>query len=664
MKLITPVNEQTLTDIALHYVWESDPQAEYYTVEAAKNPDFLEPVAVKVEALKNCEVGFLLPEDDQLLDAGNWYIRVRSDTGARTDTARITVNTVHSRAPLRRPISPDRPLFTVFDYSQHRKGAEYHVLPDSLKPYADIGCAGPYHGSIFELQDNFMSFDQEGFSWHIGACGPSAVRSGKYVVTPLSVIEYVMQHARNLISTGMLEIYMGVRPHSDWHVRYMNRLVRLCGKYGILFLYTDGNRNDIDFPAVINRDDYMDVFREYSDYVVLSYKQNHSNASYTCYGSILGAWIEGAVGHIGIQAENWYWNDAGFRDDVGHYYGYLQGNEQQIPAPFSAQMLLAGVSLGACYFSLEGEGWLMCDLGNGQYQLSAEGCAVLSMLRYVIDKHLIPSKEEVLSRIHAVIKTEGNPQAWGDAWTGGAFRNAFQDIFQINTTKELFPKELRYYYLPFTTNHPEAFEGYRQISLSDISEPDDMHRILNPLYSKWFEGNAYITGCHGKYIIMNSWENRRLGESFCLSLDQSEQTIISEIKGTVDLWQYILLDVKADSAGFHINAPVDSVLEFEVGFADNNQNSTTKYSGGGVVWSVSDPRAVVRRNSDNTGVIVSMEGNNIPVEIVLMVCSPSSRQLKKIKSFPARLPSRAVAYAACSNIFSWNSFGVRTPKFR
>ena len=78
---------------------------------------------------------------------------------------------------------------------------------------------------------------------------------------PLSVIEYVMQRAENLKSIGALEIYMGVRKPDDWHIPYINRLIRLCGKYGLPFLYTDGNRNDIDFPAVIKREDYMATIR-------------------------------------------------------------------------------------------------------------------------------------------------------------------------------------------------------------------------------------------------------------------------------------------------------------------------------------------------------------------------------------------------------------------
>ena len=74
----------------------------------------------------------------------------------------------------------------------------------------------------------------------------------------------------------------------------------LCGKYGIPFLHTDGNRNDIDLAAVIRRPIFTDVLREYSEYIVFSYKQNHANASYSCYGAILGAWLDGIAGNIGI----------------------------------------------------------------------------------------------------------------------------------------------------------------------------------------------------------------------------------------------------------------------------------------------------------------------------------------------------------------------------
>lgn len=422
MRIITPLDSQKITDIALHLVWEPDEEADGYQIEFAETESFKSPLLIETKRNKNCELDYYLPQTDEgIVPAGEWFVRIRSDQGNCSQTIRLSINADHTKAPLRTEISPEHPYFTIFDYSEHRYGATYEILPEDLKPYAAISAGGSYRVRTSKLLDNFMDNDAKGYPWHIGSCGPKEVNKGKYVVTPLSVIEYVMQHAVHLKSVGALEIYMGVRKADDWHIPYINRLIKLCGKYGLPFLYTDGNRNDIDFPAVIKRDDYMATIREYSDYVIFSYKQNHANASYTCYGSILGAWKEGAVKRIGLQAENWYWNDAGFCDDIGHYHGYLQGNEQQIPAAFTAQMLLAGVSFGATYYSLEGEGWLIEDRDNGGYELSPQGIAFLSMFRAVIQNRLIPSKEKVLSQIKAAVRADGLSGDWGGCMDGRDF---------------------------------------------------------------------------------------------------------------------------------------------------------------------------------------------------------------------------------------------------
>lgn len=92
----------------------------------------------------------------------------------------------------------------------------------------------------------------------------------------------------------------------------------------------------------------------------------------------MGAWIDGACSQIGVQPENWYWNDAGFRDKPGECYGYLQGNEQQITACMTVEMLLTGLSLGAVNYSCEGESWLIERGPQDKLIWSAQGLAVIS----------------------------------------------------------------------------------------------------------------------------------------------------------------------------------------------------------------------------------------------------------------------------------------------
>ena len=87
---------------------------------------------------------------------------------------------------------------------------------------------------------------------------------------------------------------------------------------------------------------------------------------------------------IGVQPENWYWNDAGVRDRPGECHGYLQGNEQQITACMTAEMLMTGLSIGAAHYSCEGESWLIERGTDGRLAWSAQGTAALSLFRAIV----------------------------------------------------------------------------------------------------------------------------------------------------------------------------------------------------------------------------------------------------------------------------------------
>ena len=81
LKWYAPVNQQEITDIALHYVFEAEPGAKAYTIFASKNPDFSETRTIQAPQKEGCEDAYYLPEDDELLEAGEWYIKAVSDRG-------------------------------------------------------------------------------------------------------------------------------------------------------------------------------------------------------------------------------------------------------------------------------------------------------------------------------------------------------------------------------------------------------------------------------------------------------------------------------------------------------------------------------------------------------------------------------------------------------
>ena len=566
LKWYAPTDLQEVTDIALHYVFEAEPGAKEYTIFASENPDFVKAETVHVLQKDVCDNVYYLPEDDELLKAGKWYVKAVSDLGTSTEIIHICINDIHSKAPLKTQITREHPFITIADHSIHRTGAEYDVLPEELREYTAImGGAGWANGPE-DLFEKNMAFDKLGYPWVAHFFSHAEVINRKYVIVPLPIAEKILSSAQNLKAVVGLEIYMGVRSENDWLNRIYKRVVMLCGKYGIPFLHTDGNRNDIDLAAVIRRPIFTDVLREYSEYIVFSYKQNHANASYSCYGAILGAWLDGIAGNIGIQAENWYWNDAGFCDDIGQYHGYLQGNEQQIPAVFSAQMLLTGLSLGACYYSMEGEGWLIQMRGTDEYEYSPQGITLLSLLRTIIQNHLIPKKEEIIKQIHAVIDVDGCGKDWGDAWEGGVFRKTFQNLYGIIHAKELFPKQLRYFYLPFASERKNSFSQYHLVNIKEIQKPEDTNRILNTWYPKWFEGNAYLTRSGKNIVLMNSRENTDQAQWYGLNVKDAIENfpLIERISGSVKLWQYAVLSHANETVMIHANSVNGSVFEMQI----------------------------------------------------------------------------------------------------
>lgn len=48
LKWYAPTDQQEITDIALHYVFEAEPGAKEYTIFASENPDFVKAETVHV----------------------------------------------------------------------------------------------------------------------------------------------------------------------------------------------------------------------------------------------------------------------------------------------------------------------------------------------------------------------------------------------------------------------------------------------------------------------------------------------------------------------------------------------------------------------------------------------------------------------------------------
>lgn len=553
MKFLAPFQEQDLTDIALHFKWtKADGPHTEFVLEMADNERFADARVMEAVISSDAEVGYYFPRREELPGCGGpWYARVREKSQETwSEAVKFRIDMEHGRKPLKRVISAENPWFTIFDYSGHEPGQVWEMLPQEMKPYVGIGLIASYKAKAEDVAGYMLREDTKGYLWHLGALGPHETQFGKYCITSLGEIEYVMQRAKNLVSIGFVEQYLGTKPESYWRNEYFFRLLALCAKYGFPFIYSDGNRNNLELAAMIKRPFFMDKMREYSDYFIFSYKQNHSHAAYSCFGAVLGAWMDGACREIGVQPENWYWNDAGFRDRPGECHGYLQGNEQQISACMSVEMLLTGLSIGAAHYSMEGESWLIECGPDGRLIWSEQGICALSFFRAVLRHDMIPRKQEVLDKIHMAVEYRGwKEEELGDAWTGGILRRVFEPVYLVRNGFELFPKESRFYYLPLVTDRTEAFDGL-EILEAESADRESARKALCQSYPEEGFGNAYYVRLRDLIIIMNSRENEEEAQWFSIPV---EDGLLTRLQGAVSLWQYVIVKREKEGFLFHVN---------------------------------------------------------------------------------------------------------------
>ena len=553
MKFLAPFQGQDLTDIALHFKWtKTDGPHTEFVLEMADNERFADARVMEAVISSDAEVGYYFPRREELPGCGGpWYARVREKSQQTwSEAVKFGIDTEHGRKPLKRVISAENPWFTIFDYSGHEPGQVWEMLPQEMKPYVGIGLIASYKAKAEDVAGYMLREDAKGYLWHLGALGPHETQFGKYCITSLGEIEYVMQRAKNLVSIGFVEQYLGTKPESYWRNEYFFRLLALCAKYGFPFIYSDGNRNNLELAAMIKRPFFMDKMREYSDYFIFSYKQNHSHAAYSCFGAVLGAWMDGACREIGVQPENWYWNDAGFRDRPGECHGYLQGNEQQISACMSVEMLLTGLSIGAAHYSMEGESWLIECGPDGRLIWSEQGICALSFFRAVLRHDMIPRKQEVLDKIHMAVEYRGwKEEELGDAWTGGILRRVFEPVYLVRNGFELFPKESRFYYLPLVTDRTEAFDGL-EILEAESADRESARKALCQSYPEEGFGNAYYVRLRDLIIIMNSRENEEEAQWFSIPV---EDGLLTRLQGAVSLWQYVIVKREKEGFLFHVN---------------------------------------------------------------------------------------------------------------
>ena len=105
----------------------------------------------------------------------------------------------------------------------------------------------------------------------------------------------------------------------------MNRLLKLCGKYGRIFYDADGTYpGENKWEELYAKQGALDA--RLWDHLVFAQKNNILHRQFVSQSSVLGLYLSGAILHQGAWEDGgWYWQQVGFRK-LGEICGQRGGD--------------------------------------------------------------------------------------------------------------------------------------------------------------------------------------------------------------------------------------------------------------------------------------------------------------------------------------------------
>jgi hypothetical protein len=552
-KMLSPIANAVMTDIAAMFRWCAIPMVVDYHLQWARTPDFAAPTEVRVAS--SHDYPWHLVPDDQLPAPGKWYWRIRgmksAVAGVWSETRAFTINNDHSRKPLKRPLTARAPLFTleatrVLDYTQFHPD-----VPADIAPFVGIIAEG-MEGKGIPVTEFARGMEEI----------PHAFMLRSHWVG-LADIEWLFQHVPNFVGIqGGEHLSSLYRDSKDGDMRYHHRLTRLCAKYGMFFQEADGTYKDDKWQELM---DQQGAFvREFGPWLVLSQKNNIIRRQFYSQSAALGLWLGGITAQHGAWEDGgFYWQNAGF-NELGVCAGERSGVLRAMPRIFWTLNAVMGMARGCGIYSLDGQTVMDSAKLNARDPKAAWASAiwddtgkttdtfhrfVVPLIRSTVQHALIPTKEQLLANVKLAVFND-RPQPDVKAWPhyaeyGPLFAATygFRKMGNIDGQLwEFFPNTGRYYFIPVLVQGNEPLgPGVRNLGISQLQDVAKVREIFNAAYPATYEGDAFVIRVGHTITVLNSRENEDVAESFSIPLPARG---VGTIAGKVGPHAYVVAKIE------------------------------------------------------------------------------------------------------------------------
>ncbi len=546
-EILSPAGGASITDIAAYFKWKPVADGRSYELQLSQDAAFQNALTAEVKGETH-----YLPE--QLPAPGRWYWRLRAKSpaavGEWSAVREFTVNAQHGKAPILRPVSTDRPLFTIEagDRSDFRKLAK--AIPADLRENFAVVI-----GDKVDLPRILEPARELGIQVMLRTHHPSPVDGW----TPLAEVENVFQQFPNVIGI------QGGEALGSWYggkdpAQYIQRLVALAIKYGRIVHEGDGCYDENKWKELYDDPAAGAMVRTNPSSIVFSQKNNIFNKQLMTQSAVLGQYLAGTIGNSGAWEDGgWYWAQVGFRK-LGESFGARSGRLHDMPPIFWDLTFLMGLARGATVFSMDGQGGVFMRglydasrpehrtqvlwSGEGQ-QTEAFQRYVLPFLRAVVRHRLIPSREDVLADIRIAVTLDGAEQVtnvrddrYREFWALYAGTYGFRAHGAARgEVIEYFPNTGRYRFIPILPPGANLGPNIRHVPIRELQDPQAVRALFDRAYPQWYEGSALVMRAGDLVAILNSHENEDVPDTYAIPVNRG---ILRAISGTASVHSYVM----------------------------------------------------------------------------------------------------------------------------
>lgn len=305
------------------------------------------------------------------------------------------------------------------------------------------------------------------------------------------------------------------------NARYARDVIRLAGEYGLFMSWQLMRENYLAIGCSGDNEALYDAICDHRENVIPMHEMNCEFAKITDHVGAMGLWLSGATAQWGVEAQSWYWHDAGYNER-----GCCFPGTTEMPGEVYAIMLLLGASAGATAYSIEPHRDIW-QTAEGAWRFNEW---IAPTFKRLVKERLIPTQEQVTATMpiayhlprcrrpidfHAVLKDLDFDH------DEGRLIRATYGVYDRARDAEMIPNSPRYGWipaLPTKTPQPVLNEFRHVIRPGDLTSAAHAKEVADRFFPPVDRGQAWSQIVGPLAVAANTHENWFVPESVKLAV--------------------------------------------------------------------------------------------------------------------------------------------------